>query len=73
MAALGWILNLGFAGGGFPVDSRETTIAGADRICTVPGLDRSTTVGAATRSFQPPARTSCVVPASNRTFTPADE
>ncbi len=73
MAALGWILNLGFAGGGFPVDSRETVVAGADRACVVPGSNRSVTVGASTRSFQPASRTSCVVPASNRTFTPADE
>lgn len=55
MAALGWLLNLGFAGGGIPIDSRVLTVGESDR------------------EFKPAVRVDCVVPSSDRTFTPADE
>ena len=73
MAALGWLLNLGFAGGGFPVDSRDTVIAGGNRIFIPATPDRSGEIAGATRSQKPASRTDCVIPGSNRTFTPADE
>jgi len=58
MAALGWLMNLGFAAGqAFVPDSRELPI--------------SADVG--NRIFTPAARISCDIASSNRTFTPADE
>ncbi len=57
MAALGWLMNLDFAGGSaFASDSRITTISSADR-----------TMALATRD------SICEIPSSNRTFTPADD
>ena len=41
MAALGWLPNLGFAGGGisFSAEGRITTIAASDRSCDIASAD----------------------------------
>ena len=71
MAALGWLLNLGFAAGDI-ADPRLTTLAGANRIFTQALPGRSEDVAGSTRSLTPTSRTDCAVPSSNRTFTIPD-
>ncbi len=57
MAALGWLINLNFAGGAaFGPDSRITITPSGGRTLTLASRDSS-----------------CEIPTPNRTFTPADE
>ncbi len=57
MAALGWLMNLDFAGG--------AAFIARSRITTPDAVDRSTTVSAVDRT--------CVVLSVSRTSTPEDE